>query len=189
MKKAIALLLSVLIIGALMSGCVKEINNTSVDIYNKFALENGNMPQLSSLGDYKSVGTLYHQADDLFFEWKAYTLIAEYEEVAFETAAEEMRERYVFQNAALIDKVEEYTHSPDFELDGYSFSVLALNVYSQEDSEFPEEIYFVGVNKSLKRIAYVYFYDPDLDYVESLDHILTEYCGWGKIDLDSDKSI
>lgn len=88
---------------------------------------------------------------------------------------------YAYQTAPLTDKVEENTLSPEFSCDGYDFRVLAMNIYSKENSEFPEEIYFIGVNREKRAIAYVYFADPDLDVADSFSYMLTHYCGWDKI--------
>lgn len=174
-KKAICIVLSLLLAVAL-TGCKKE--DTSVKTYEAFAVENGVMPTLDALGEYQSVKTLMFET----FEFvPAYTLIAEYDAEHFGEAVKAVEERYTFQKEPMTDKVEENTLEPTFSLDGYDFRVLDLAKYSQEYSEFPEEIYFIGLNGQERKIAYVYFYDQSLDVGDSLEYILTRYCDWGAI--------
>ena len=111
----------------------------------------------------------------------AYTLIAEYDAEHYPSAVNAVNEKYTFQMEPMTDKVEGNKLNPTFSYDGYDFSVLNLKKYCKEDSEFPEELYFIGINREERKITYVYFYDQSLDVASSLEHILTYNCGWSKI--------
>lgn len=172
MKRIVCLITALMIVT--FSGC----NDTSRQTYEEFAAENGVMPTIGALGDCRSVQTLKFETIEFL---PAYTLIAEYDAEHFAQAVQEVDKTYTFQEYPMIDKVEENALEPTFSLDGYDFRILALDRYSKEFSEFPEEIYFIGVNKKERKIAYVYFYDESLDFADSLEYILTEYCSWGTI--------
>ncbi|MBR1535066.1 MAG: hypothetical protein IJ639_11915 [Ruminococcus sp.] len=159
-----------------LTGC-SEID-TSADTYEKFAAENGIMPTIDSLSDCRSVQTMKYERFDIL---PAYTLIAEYDAEHYPSAVNAVNEKYTFQMEPMTDKVEGNKLNPTFSYDGYDFSVLNLKKYCKEDSEFPEELYFIGINREERKIAYVYFYDQSLDVASSLEHILTYYCGWSKI--------
>lgn len=175
MKKALCILLSLLFILTL-TGC--SPTDTSAETFEKFAAENGIMPSIDSLTDCRSVQTMKYETIDIL---PAYTLIAEYDAEHYPSAVNAVNEKYSFQKDSMTDKVEENTLKPTFSYDGYDFSILDLKKYCKEDSKFPEELYFIGINTEKRKIAYVYFYDQSLDVATSLEHILTDYCGWDQI--------
>ncbi len=172
MKKALCILLSLLFILTL-TGCSQT--DTSSDTYEKFAAENGIMPSIDSLSDCRSVQTMKYQKSDVL---PAYTLIAEYDAEHYPSAVNAVNKKYTYQKEPMTDKVKENTLNPSFSYGGYDFSILELKKYCKEDSEFPEELYFIGINTEKCKIAYVYFYDQSLDVATSFEHILTDYCGW-----------
>ena len=54
--------------------------------------------------------------------------------------------------------------------------MLSLEAY---DLYYPKELVFVGVSQSRNEIAFIYFYDFDLDYIDrSFADFLIEDCGW-----------
>lgn len=64
-------------------------------------------------------------------------------------------------------------------MDGYDFCVLALDRYCDEEREFPERVYLIGFNDEAYKMAYLYFYDRDLDtliYLEDINE--TQACSW-----------
>ena len=156
-------------------------DSTELAVYDRFAAEDGVLPTSDKLGECDEIKTLYHHGSYFPFASDSYILKAAYSAEAFDEALQNVKSEYTFQKSTMTDKAEENTLSPTFSLDGYDFGVLALNIYCQENSEYPEEIYFIGVNQVKRTIAYVHFYDPDLDVAESLPYILTEYCGWDRI--------
>ncbi len=63
-----------------------------------------------------------------------------------------------------------------FELDGYRFKMLSTSEYGLY---YPKEIVFVGISEGNNEIAFVYFEDRDLDYIEdSFEDFLLDECGW-----------
>lgn len=180
MKKLICLLMAVVLL-LLLSGCSR--NNTDIAVYEKFAAEDEKMPELSDLGEYISVNTLYHYGMIYIYEWEAYNLIVEYREEDYESAKANAQEKYTFETEALkgernigYNAWEDVSISPSFTFEGYQMNLLKQGESYSE--RFPKLMYFVGFNDETHKIAYVYFKDPDLDSVSSMDEVLTRFCGW-----------
>ena len=150
MKRVFCLVLAAFLSLSLASCGVKD--NTDIAVYERFAAENGVMPELDALGEYDSIFSLYHSYEDIF-GWKSCTLIAEYDAEHFDEAVQSAEAGYAYQTTPLTDKVDENTLSPEFSCDGYDFRVLAMNIYCTTDDEFPEKFYCVGVNREKNRIA------------------------------------
>ena len=71
---------------------------------------------------------------------------------------------------------ETVTRKTFFELDGFEFQMLSLSEYGLY---YPKEMVFIGVSEEDNAIAYVYYYDFDLDYIsQSFPDFLIEECGW-----------
>ncbi len=185
MKKLICLLMAVVLLLSL-TGCSR--NNTDIAIYEKIAAEDKNMPELSDLGDYISVNTLYHYGMIFIYEWNAYNLIVEYREEDYKNAKANAQEKYTFETEALKgerkignDVWEDVSISPSFTFEGYQMNLLKQGeLYSER---FPKLMYFVGFNDETHKIAYVYFRDFDLDSVSSMEEVLTNFCGWMTMSL------
>lgn len=180
MKKLICLLMAAVLL-LLLSGCSR--NNTDIAVYEKFAAKDENMPKLSELGEYISVNTLYHYGMIYIFEWEAYNLIVAYREEDYESAKAAAQEKYTFETEELkgkrsigYDAWQDVSISPSFTFEGYQMNLLKQGeLYSYR---FPKLAYFVGFNDETHKIAYVYFRDPDLDAVDSMEEVLTKFCGW-----------
>ena len=176
MKKLICLFMAVVLL-LLLSGCSR--NNTDIAVYEKFAAEDEKMPELSDLGEYISVNTLYHHGTMLFFEWEAYNLIVAYREEDYESAKANAQEKYTFETEDITGESgiwEDVSLSPSFTFKGYQMNLLKQGeLYCYR---FPKLAYFVGFNDETHKIAYVYFRDPDLDAVDSMEEVLAQYCGW-----------
>ena len=102
------------------------------------------------------------------FENHAYILIADYED-GYAGAVSGLDDAY--------DWMEEETVgiTPEFELDGFRFRSVA-------GENYPHEMLFVGTSDETGEIAYIYFYDSDLDSVSrGAAALLREYTGWDKV--------
>ena len=185
MKKLICLLMAVVLLLSL-TGCSR--NNTDIAIYEKIAAEDKNMPELSDLGDYISVNTLYHYGMIFIYEWSAYNLIVEYREEDYKNAKAAAQEKYTFETEELkgkrsigYDAWQDVSLSPSFTFEGYQMNLLKQGeLYSER---FPKLMYYVGFNDETHKIAYVFFRDFDLDSVSSMEEVLTNFCGWMTMSL------
>ena len=63
-----------------------------------------------------------------------------------------------------------------FQYDSFAFNVLDVNKY---DLTYPKKLVFVGFSDKKQEIAYVYYYNFDLDFIDtSFGEFLKEECGW-----------
>ena len=160
----------------------------SVDRYNAFAANNSVLPTTDEIGDDPVVSTLCHYEREAFFFWESHILIARYSDDAYEQEKAALDQKYSFRTAADKKNFELRTAddfwrsglSPEFRLDGYRFYLLRESEYG-----FPHEIYLIGMNDVKKAIAYVGFYDSDLDSIESWSDFLIEECGWRTIEKET----
>ena len=176
MKKVFCLLFAVLSV-IWLAACSRDSND--ITVYEQLAAEDKIMPELEELGEYVSVKSLYHHGMMLFFEWEAYNLIVAYREEDYESAKANAQEKYTFETEDITGEPgiwEDVSLSPSFTFKGYQMNLLKQGeLYSDR---FPKLAYFVGFNDETHKIAYVYFRDPDLDAVDSMEEVLAQYCGW-----------
>ena len=180
MKKIISFALAVVLLIAL-TACSR--NSTDIEVYTKYAQEDKYLPVLEELGEYASVQSLYHHDSALIFFWDAYNLIVGYDELQYEQAKAAVEERYTFTEDIIHSSIEGphdewelVDYPPSCDLYGYHMRILDTNGYT-----FPKDVYLVGTNDDSHRIAYVRFYDIDLDSVESLESFLLDECGWSEL--------
>ena len=178
MKKSPCILLSLLFI-LMMTGCSQD--DTDPEIYEAFAEKNSVMPIAEELGEYKDFHTLCHHQSSFPFGWDAYILIAEYYFGNYEKVKTEVIGKYTFEKASILDKTDKSIETVFF-TDGYQFRMLSILKYRKsEDDEFPEDFYLIGFNDDGKKIAYIYFTDPDLDTIEDFPQFLSADSGWDKM--------
>ena len=168
--KKIALVILCLVVILSVSGCSKYINETDTEIYNKMAAKNEVMPETDEIGSYTEVYTnknIYNQVAPIF-KSETYTLIAKYEKEGYESQKSIVSEKYSIESSG------EDADSSSFDLDGFRFSLL-----SEQYIDYPKTLYFIGFNDADRAVAYIYFYDQDLDVIDqSYDKFLREYSDW-----------
>lgn len=138
--------------------------------------EEGYLPALEEMGQYKEATCKYTQFRQAFFGWSSRILTATYAEEEYQTQKAYLEERYTFETSLPRFYLEDQAKEPHFSFDGYDFSLLDFETYSLE---YPKKMVFVGFSQEKNQIAFVYYYDTDLDYIpESFATFLTGDCGW-----------
>ena len=144
------------------------------------------LPSVEEMGDYDDLKFKhFHQRIFLLFESDAYTLRASYSAEEYEKQKEQLN-TYVFQENFIDDSGSEPMEVETFfELDGFAFRMLSLDDYDDECDplkialEYPKHMVFVGACDEKREIAFVYYYDFDLDYIDDpFPKFLSEECGW-----------
>lgn len=167
MKKFVCFVIVISMILSL-TACTKY--STDNEKYYDFAKNNGVMPVGADLGDYTCLHTLCYP----YMGLDNYTLIVCYDEEEYQTEKEAVQERYIFEEDALYDHVEEHKLDPRFTLGEYEFCMLDAETYRCSSPE----AYFIGFNDVKHKIAFVYYADRSLDVVYSYEEILIRECGW-----------
>ena len=132
------------------------------------------LPEIDELGEYDDLYFKYFHDRMLFWISDAYTLKVSYDNQNYNREKELLSQKFVFQTDSLkyIDNEKE----PYFQHDGFEFNVLDVNEY---DLMYPKKLVFVGFSDKKQEIAYVYYYNFDLDAINtSFGEFLENECGW-----------
>ena len=140
--------------------------------------ENSVMPAISEVGNPESTEYCYYSSHQVFYNDVDY-LICKYSEENYIRQKAEIEEKYEFETSAL------YSHGyycePAFELDGYSFRMLA-DRENEYGLYFPQHIAFIITNDSTNEIIYMRAYDCELDYIDcGFADYVNDDCGFRHI--------
>ena len=140
----------------------KYLNNaTKIDTHAKKF-----MPAIEDLPKYQDISYKYNHFSIVLFETEAITLVVNYDEETYEKEKEKLTEKYKFLNhkvASDFDKSKYYIPEYEFSINNYDFRVADGN--DNYESRYPKSFGMIGISDKKKSIAYLYFYDYDLDYI------------------------
>ncbi len=128
------------------------------------------MPELEDLPEYEDIKYRYTHKSLLIFESDSVALIVKYDDNTFESEKKKIDEQYTFLDKKIkssFDESKYYIPEYEFSLRSYDFKVVDKNDTS--NTEFPKSFGIIGVSEDKKSIAYLYFYDSDLDYIGDED--------------------
>lgn len=177
MKKSFFAILLVIIL--LLTACyflgTRETVSHNILEWDYITETNDYLPSVSNMGSYEDLEFKHLHKDILTFKSDAYILIASYDkEETFNYQKQHLTEGLVFQ-----DVVKDYgdkERMASFEFDGFEFQMLSLEEY---ELSYPERISFVGISEEKNKLAFIYFEDAELDYIdEEFSNFLIEECGW-----------
>ena len=139
----------------------KEINN----YYNENNRYDDDF-DFEKFGKYESIESYKYHSMAIFSQ-EAYTTIANYNEGNFDTEKSKIENSYKFYNTP----IESEEAEPIFSYEGFDFRVEISDWY-------PKEMNLVGINEATNEIAFITFYDFDLDTIDDYEEFLDYYCGW-----------
>ena len=154
----------------IFTGCNKS--STNIDEY----LNSGNiidteakdfMPPIEDLPAYKNISYKYNSNSAAFFMSDAITLVVEYnDKQTYEKEKENLTNKYKFLERKVASDPEEikyYVPEHEFSIDSYVFKVADKN--DNYTVEYPKSFGMIGTSDAKKSIAYLFFYDSDLDFI------------------------
>ena len=124
------------------------------------------MPTLDNLPEYDNIEYKYTHKSILFFESNSVALIVNYDDNTFKVEKNKLDEQYIFLDRKIksdYDESKYYIPEYEFSVESYDFRVIDKNGTSNTD--FPKSFGMIGISEEKKSIAYLYFYDGDLDYI------------------------
>ena len=169
-------LLILLLLMRLAAPYVEDGQDGDINAYFELSRQEDFLPTLAELGVMEEMSYRHYYDNYAFFRHDSYLLRVKYDKDAFPAALDALYRRYTFSDEPVID---EFTGKKQrtFTLDGFDFTLLPDS--NGEELEYTKKMLFIGVNESTREIAYVYFYDPDLDMIEGgLDGFLIHDCQW-----------
>lgn len=134
------------------------------------------MPGLDEIGTPLKTDYFILQCEEYIFGWHTYTLVCTYDSSEYEQQKAMLDQTYVFQTEDMV----EFDHActPYAEIDGYKFRVLSVD-YIYKYIQFPKYMVFIATNDDTKQIVYMFYEDPDIDYISRpLDKHIKSTCGW-----------
>lgn len=117
-------------------------------------------------GEYKNISNYKYHSMAIFSQ-EAYTTIIKYDKDNFQSKKSNIESNHKFYSVPVDDGEAE----PIFSYEGFSFRVELSDWY-------PKEMNLVGINESTNEIAFITFYDYDLDTIDDYEEFLEYYCGW-----------
>jgi len=117
-------------------------------------------------GEYKNISNYKYHSMAIFSQ-EAYTTIVKYDKDNFQSKKSDIESNHKFYSVPVDDGEAE----PVFSYGGFSFRVELSDWY-------PKEMNLVGINEATNEIAFITFYDYDLDTITDFGDFLNDYCGW-----------
>ncbi len=134
------------------------------------------LPSVEEMGGYSDLKSKYQHRDCFIFQSDTYILRATYSEEAFDIQKDAILNNYSFQENVVDYGEEVVEKKATFNYDDFHFQMLSLNKYNLY---YPKEMVFVGISEKKNEIAFIYFYDIDLDYIgSSFEDFIVNECGW-----------
>lgn len=133
------------------------------------------MPQLDDLGETEYLEFYQYRGNGLFYFADADVLICAYSESEYDAQIAALEQRYVFQTEPMeaCDK----TCDPVGQVGDYTFRFLAVDG-TYDEIYYPKQVVLIGTNDVTSEVAYIAFEDFELDYIDSVEEFVNDYCGW-----------
>ena len=135
------------------------------------------LPLLSELEPYEDYRFNYTARWFYIFESHAYILVVRYDADTYAQQKEKLASGYSYVTQNLPGETSLEEHSPEFEMDGFRFRAVGEDPY-----DYPKYMFFVGTSDETREVAYIYFHDADLDYLNpTAADFLREETGWDEV--------
>ena len=150
-------------------------NSSAIGAYTRAVSKHEEMPTKDELGEVVSSKYQYYCFTH-FFSHESYTLICKYTEEGYEEQKAALLDGYTYESEPIVD--DEHVCEPNATVKGFTFRMLDSETY---DLNHPKVVMLFGTNDETGEIAYIYFYDPDLDYINSLEDFIAKTCAFVRI--------
>ncbi|MDV3427316.1 MAG: hypothetical protein LIR50_09600 [Bacillota bacterium] len=162
------------------TGCMKSSSNienylnsgTSIDSKAKDI-----MPSLDDLPKNQSIAYKYTHKS-FIFESDSVALIVNYDDETFKSEKDKLTKKYTYLDKNVISSFDEskyYIPEYEFSINSYTFNVIAED--GKHNMQYPHSFGMIGTSDKKKSIAYLYFYDTDLDYIgeKNVKHPMADF--------------
>lgn len=126
------------------------------------------MPDLDMLPIDYGIYYKYNHIYMVLFETDTLTLVVNYNEETYTKEKERLLDQYTYLDHKVIsdyDSEKYYIPEYEFKVNNYDFKVA--DEYETYKAQYPKSFGMIGFSDKNKSIAYLYFYDTDLDYISS----------------------
>lgn len=171
MKKIIALCILCIACFSLFTGCA----NTDYSHYSNYRKELPGAKEILPDTEYFSLAEKAHFKHDtkkmVLFKTETIQLQLDMNDGVYQTEKSRLLSVLTFQQEPPVNDFGKICITENqFSINNYEFYLLKT-----PSTEYPHQFGFVGFNDKTHKIAFLYCYDPDLDYVNSEDFIQKYY--------------
>lgn len=160
---SVLILISFGIVHSNSTNLKKYLNSgTNIDSYAK-----NFMPAIKDLPEYQNISFKYNHFSLILLGTGGITLVVKYNEETFENEKKKLAEKYKYLDHKVLsnfDRSKYYIPEYEFSINNYIFKVVDSSENYQ--AEYPKSFGMIGISEEEKSIAYLYFLDLDLDYIE-----------------------
>lgn len=152
-----------------ITGCSRSSSNikkylnsgTKIDTYAKDF-----MPDIEDLPEYQDISYGYKHRSIILFESDSMALVVEYDDETYKSEKEKLVDNYNFLNEKIPSKYDkELYFVPEYEFTINSYNFKVVEGTNKRKAEYPKSFGMIGTSDEKRSIAYLYFYDYDLDYI------------------------
>ena len=144
--------------------------------YETVISETNLLPDLLELGDPSAIECYKVSSFAFIFSWETDHLICRYTQEEYDAQKARLDSVYEFETKNLTE--DDTISQSMIDIDGYHFRMLSPE---EHDLYFPKNVFLIGYSDTAREIAYLEFYDGDLDYIDSLKDFINDDCGWKHI--------
>lgn len=130
------------------------------------------MPTLNDLPKYQNIKYKYTHKSMIVFESNSVVLVVNYDDKTYKSEKDKLAKKYIFLDQKIPFNGDESKYiipEHEFSINSYTFKVVAGNVNGKRNTQFPKSFGMIGTSERKKSIAYLYFYDTDLDFIGRKD--------------------
>lgn len=120
----------------------------------------------------------YYEGNGSIFTWTSDVLICGYSDKTYQEHLSWLEDHYVIQQEQV--SAHEYILEPRVSVDGYDFRMLSFEE-TEYQLDYPKYMVFIATNDETQEIVWLYYEDPDIDYIRSLEEHILNDCGWKHI--------
>lgn len=126
------------------------------------------MPNLDDLPKYENIAYKYTHKSIIIFESDSVALVVKYDDKTYKSEKDKLAKKYTFldHKIAFNGSESEYIIPEyEFSVNSYTFKVVDEDVNGKGNTQFPKSFGMIGTSEKKNSIAYLYFYDTDLDLI------------------------
>jgi hypothetical protein len=126
------------------------------------------MPTLNDLPKYQNIACKYTHKSIIVFESDSVALVVKYDDKTYKSEKDKLAKKYTFLDQKIAFNSDESKYiipAHEFSINSYTFKVVAGTVNGKGNTQFPKSFGMIGTSERKKSIAYLYFYDTDLDFI------------------------
>ena len=124
------------------------------------------MPDIDELPKYEDIEYRYTHKSILFFSSDSVALVVSYDDSTFDSEKEKIDKQYTFLDKEINADYDITKYNiPEFEFEVNSYAFRVIDKDGTPNTEYPKSFGMIGISEKKKSIAYLYFYDSDLDYI------------------------